>query len=228
MPDSKPVRSRHPFIKRELRIMTSLRKRLADSEFFNALNRTWTSQRIWLPLALVALAAVARIAPHPVNFTPIGAMALFAAATLRSRALAVALPLAAYWLSDLFLNNVVYSVWYDGFVWFTPGFLWMYGAMVLTSAIGWIALRKPGLKRIVGASLSTSMLFFLISNFGVWAGGTLYPPTPGGLLASYVAAIPFFGNAAAGDLFYSGALFGTFALLSRQPLPAWIRVRNRS
>lgn len=204
--------------------MTSIRNRIPMNNSF----RSGQTPLFWLSLVLVALAALARIAPHPVNFTPIGAMALFAAAKLPSRSLALALPLAAYWLSDLFLNNVVYAIWYDGFVWFTTGFLWLYGAMALTSVIGWLTLRKPGVHRIVGASLGTSTLFFLISNFGVWSGSAVYPPTVGGLLACYTAALPFFGNAVAGDLFYSGVLFGTFALVARQWTPAWLESRDRS
>jgi hypothetical protein len=186
------------------------------------------SSSLWLAIAFVLLAAFARILPHPVNFTPLGAMALFGAAAFSSRAIAVILPLAAYWLSDLFLNQVVYSAYYDGFVWFTSGFGWMYGAMVLTSVIGFAILRSVSVGRIIGASLITSTAFFLITNFGVWAGSTLYPQTLAGLTACYVAAIPFFQNALAGDLFFSAALFSAYAYVRHRDLERTGKVHAES
>ena len=69
---------------------------------------------------------------------------------------------------------------------------------------------------IAGAALASSILFFAVTNFGTWATGEIYPPTLAGLAACYVAAIPFFQNTLAGDLFFSALLFGGFALLERR------------
>lgn len=164
-------------------------------------------------IGFVLIAAAARILPHPVNFTPLGAMALFGAASISRKWLAVLLPLAAFWISDLFLNNVVYSMYYEGFVWFTPGYIWMYSGMVLTSMIGLGLLKKVNIRRVVGASLSSSLVFFLLSNFGVWLGSSFYPQTITGLGACYVAGLAFLQNSIAGDLFFSAALFGGYAVL---------------
>lgn len=164
-------------------------------------------------IGFVIIAALARILPHPVNFTPLGAMALFGAASISRKWIAVLLPLAAFWISDLFLNNVVYSMYYEGFVWFTPGYIWMYSGMILTSIIGLGILKKVNVRRVVGASLSSSVIFFLLSNFGVWLGSTLYPQTLSGLVACYVAGLAFLQNSLAGDLFFSAALFGGYAYL---------------
>ena len=70
--------------------------------------------------------------------------------------------------------------------------------------------------RIAGAAMTSSALFFLVTNFGVWAFGSLYPMTWDGLIACYVAAVPFFRNTLQGDLFYTLVLFGGFRLLERR------------
>lgn len=190
--------------------MQSLSEFLSKPFDFNPSKRSFSLK--WA-IGFVLIAAAARILPHPVNFTPLGAMALFGAASISRKWLAVALPIVAFWISDLFLNNVVYSMYYEGFTWFTPGYLWMYGAMILTSLIGFGLLGKVSIHRLAGASISSSIVFFLLSNFGVWLGSTLYPQTLTGLGACYVAGLAFLQNSLAGDLFFSAALFGGYAIL---------------
>ncbi len=167
-------------------------------------------------VGFVLIAALARILPHPVNFTPLGAMALFGAASISRKWVALLLPLVAFWMSDLFLNNMVYSMYYEGFVWFTPGYIWMYSGMILTSLIGLGVFKKINARRVIGASLSSSVIFFLLSNFGVWLGSTFYPQTLSGLVACYVAGLAFLQNSLAGDLFFAAALFGGYAYLSNR------------
>jgi hypothetical protein len=167
-------------------------------------------------LSAIAAAAALRLVPHPPNFSPIDAMALFSGAYLGRRALAFVAPLAALLLSDLVLG-------------FYSGFWVQYLTVALVVLIGWAALKRASPLRIGGAAVASSALFFIITNFGVWALGNMYPHTVSGLAACYIAAIPFFQNTLAGDLFYSGLLFGGFALLERaaprlrttaQPRPA--------
>ncbi|MEO6433884.1 MAG: DUF6580 family putative transport protein [Sphingomicrobium sp.] len=164
-------------------------------------------------VAILAAAAL-RLVPHPPNFTPIGAMALFGGAYLGRRAIAFAAPLGALLLSDLVLG-------------FYSGMAFQYVAVALTVALGWAVLyqNRNGV-RVGGTAVAASVLFFVISNLGVWAGSGMYPHTLAGLGACFVAAIPFFQNSLAGDLLWSGVLFGGFALLERgipalrEPLPA--------
>lgn len=165
---------------------------------------------------LVLLAAMSRLLPHPPNFTPIAAIALFGAAYIAPRWLAVLLPLVSLWLSDLFLNNIIYSEYNEGFVWFTGSLFWIYGSFLLISLLGFFALGKISAGRIAGISVIASVLFFLISNFGVWVLGGMYPLTASGLIACYTAAIPFFGNTLLGDLCYTGTMFASFALLQKK------------
>lgn len=161
------------------------------------MNRNHT--RVAALLAVIAAAAALRLFPHPANFSPIDGMALFSGAYLGRRALAVAAPLAALLLSDLVLG-------------FYPGMLFQYAAVVLIVILGSVALTRTGLLRVTGAAIASSLLFFAVSNFGVWLAGGIYPHTLTALGACFVAAVPFFQNTVAGDLFYAALLFGGFAL----------------
>jgi hypothetical protein len=153
-------------------------------------------------LTAVVVAAAFRLVPHPPNFTPIGAMALFSGAYLGRRSLAFVAPLAALLLSDLFLG-------------FYHGMAFVYATTALVVAIGWwVSTRRTPL-RIGAAALASSVTFFILTNFGMWLFSGFYPLTVSGLATCYVAAIPFFQNTVAGDLFYSALLFGGFALLER-------------
>jgi uncharacterized protein DUF6580 len=153
-------------------------------------------------LSAIAASAALRLVPHPPDFTPIGAMALFSGAYLRKRGLAFAAPLGGLLLSDLVLG-------------FYPGMWVQYFAVALIVLIAWAALKRVSVARVGGAALASSALFFLLTNFGTWALSGMYPLSAAGLAACYVAAIPFFQNTVAGDLFYATLLFGGFALLER-------------
>jgi len=160
---------------------------------------TANHSRILALLSAILAAAILRLVPHPPNFTPIGAMALFSGAYLGRRSLAFAAPLAAMLLSDAVLG------FYSG-VWVT------YFGVAVIVLIGSLALARRSVLRIGVAAIASSIAFFLISNFGTWALSGMYPHNGAGLAACYIAAIPFFQNTAAGDLFYATLLFGGFAL----------------
>jgi hypothetical protein len=167
---------------------------------------------------VIAFAAVMRTLPHPPNFTPIAAMALFGGALLPRRDLAFVIPLAAMLISDLII----------GFHSAMPA---VYLAFALITVLGFAlreqhnsALREPRnsalrehatVARVAGLSLSGSLLFFFITNFAVWAQTEMYAKTFAGLVTCFVAALPFLQNSLAGDLFYTGLFFGTWALAER-------------
>jgi hypothetical protein len=158
--------------------------------------------RTLLALALILLAAALRIAPHPWNFTPVGAMALFSGALLKDRRLAFLFPLVALFVGDIFI----------GFHKLLPI---VYASFLVNVAIGlWLRDRRT-IARISLATLLGAIQFFLVTNFAVWASGTFYPRTAAGLAACYLAGIPFFWNTLAGDAFYAALLFGAYALAER-------------
>jgi uncharacterized protein DUF6580 len=155
--------------------------------------------RAILAAVMIILAAVVRIVPHPWNFTPIGAMALFSGAIFRDRRVAFVFPLVALFAGDLFvgLHRLMPVV---------------YASFLLSVFIGtWLGNRR-GIFRIGGAVVLGALQFFLITNFAVWQLFGTYPHTPAGLAACYIAGLPFFGNALAGDALYATLFFGTFAL----------------
>ncbi len=155
------------------------------------------NHRILALLSAIAAAAALRLVPHPPNFTPIGAMALFSGAYLGRRPLAFVAPLGGLLLSDAVLG-------------FYSGMQFQYLSIALIVLIGWFALSRMSVLRLGIAAVASSVLFFAVSNFGVWLVSGMYAKTASGLAACYVAAIPFFQNALAGDLFYTALLFGGF------------------
>jgi hypothetical protein len=159
-------------------------------------NRT----RLIALLSAIAAAAALRLVPHPPNFSPIDAMALFSGAYLGRRLIAFAAPLAALLLSDLVLG-------------FYHGMATVYFSVALIVMIGMAVLPKISALRVGAAALLSSVLFFTITNLGMWLFSGFYPRTWAGLEACYVAAIPFFQNTVAGDLVYAVLLFGGFRAL---------------
>jgi hypothetical protein len=153
--------------------------------------------------AMILAAAFSRLIPHPPNLASVAAVALFGGAYFSDRRLAFLVPLAALFLSDLVLG-------------FYRGMEVVYLSFALIVCIGLWLQRNRTAPRIAGAAVASSALFFLVTNFDVWAFGSLYPRTLEGLIACYVAAIPFFGNTLLGDLFYTAVLFGGFVLLERR------------
>lgn len=156
--------------------------------------------RPWLVFGLILLGVVSRIVPHPWNATPVMAIALFGGTYLPKR-WAILLPLLIVAVSDLIIG------WHST----VP---WTWGALALTGLLGWWIRQRPGASRVVAGAVGGSVLFFLISNFGVWVEGGLYPRTLSGLQECFVAAIPFFRGTLLGDLIFATVFFGGFALAS--------------
>src|SRR6266571_9271724 len=173
--------------------------------------------------AIIGLAALSRLLPHPPNVTPIAAMALFAGAHLRNWRIAFLLPMAAMFLSDLALGFTVYGVV------LLKSQPVVYLCMMVTVGIGRLIENKRSVAQVLAATLISAVIFYIATNFAVWAWGALYPRSGSGLIACYTAAIPFFRNSLIGDIAFVAVLFGGFALLERffvslreqpRPLPA--------
>lgn len=152
----------------------------------------------FLPYFLILLAIAVRFLPHLPNATPISAIALFGGVYLNRR-LSIILPLAAMFLSDLFLG--LYS-W--------PIMLAVYGSFAMIGLLGWWLAKHRGVLTTIGTTAFGSAIFFVVTNWAVWQFGNWYPHTSAGLLASYVAGLPFWRNMLLGDLFYVGVMFGAY------------------
>ena len=163
---------------------------------------------------IILLAAFTRIMPHPPNFSPMAAIGLFGAAHFAKKWQAFLIPLIGIWISDLVINNFIYSSHSSNFVWFYDGFYWQYISYILIIFAGlFIFNRGISITKTVGGMISSSGIFFLVSNFGVWAGGTMYPKNFGGLITCYAAGVPFIHNTIISDVLFTTVLFGTYYLL---------------
>ncbi|MBX3019571.1 MAG: hypothetical protein KF767_16910 [Bdellovibrionaceae bacterium] len=156
---------------------------------------------IALMFAFILITLLSRWLPHPPNMTAVGALALLSGALWGRRIWAPLVPLAVLFVSDLVLG-------------FHSTFIWVYAGFVLVALMGMIVKPQKGWGRsALGAGLS-SLVFFAISNFGVWMVGGLYPKTGAGLIECYVMALPFLQNQIAGDLIFTAV----FTLMARRIL----------
>jgi len=151
------------------------------------------------PTALVflLLSLIGRLIPHPANFTPLGGTALFGGAKLE-RPWNYLAPLFILFITDLIIG-------------FHGTMAYIYISFVISVWLGEKLLKhNPNFKRVAVVSIAGSVLFFLISNFGVWAEGILYPKTLEGLMRCYFLALPFFKNTLAGDLLFGVGFFAAY------------------
>lgn len=147
---------------------------------------------------LIITGVLLRLIPHIPNVAPIAGMALFGGTYLNKK-YAIVVPLAAMVISDIFL----------GFSASTP---LVYASFIITGCIGLWLRNHKNIATVIGASLVSSTIFYLLTNFNFWYATSLYPKTFSGMIEAYVMALPFFRNTLFGDLFYTGVFFGSFEL----------------
>jgi len=154
---------------------------------------------------MIFAAAFVRLLPHPPNFAPIAAMALFGGAYFNKKWAAFLVPLAAMFITDLILgfHEIMWAVYLS------------FGLIVV---LGMMMIKEKKIGNIFFASVISSVSFFIITNFGTWLSTPLYQKTGAGLAACYTAAIPFFHQTLLSDLFFVGVMFGVYHL-AKQKLP---------
>jgi hypothetical protein len=186
------------------------------------------NQALFFLSLAVLCAALSRLIPHPFNFTPIGAMALFAGTGFQRKWLAFMMPLSAMLISDVILQ-LSHGTGFHSTMWA------VYGSFALIVCIGFLLRSRLSLSTIILASLASSLVFFLITNFAVWLGAAEYGHNFAGLLSCYAAGIPFYNhdlfgsalmNTVMGDLFFSAILFGIYKLASLK-FPELARIKSR-
>jgi hypothetical protein len=158
---------------------------------------------------IIALAIAARFIPGAANFSPVYAGLLFSGAYLKRRD-SIWFPILLLAGSDLLVNTLLY---HTSFQWMQT-LNWIgFAAIVM---VGWWLQKRMSTRNVLIASVAGPSVFFVISNFGVWLAGGLYPPTFGGLTACFVAAIPFYGNSLLSAVLFSGILFGAYEYYLRR------------
>ena len=158
-----------------------------------------TAKLSLLIFGIIAAAVLIRLLPHPYNFTPIGALALFGGRFIRNKLYAFGVPVLAMLLSDLVIG-------------FHNTMVFVYGAFLLILGVGVFLRRYSNYLSVVPAAFVSSLVFFIVSNLGVWFVGGLYTKSLEGLVQCFVAALPFYHWTLAGNFFYAGAFFGIYAL----------------
>ena len=161
--------------------------------------------KFWILTLMIFAAAFVRLLPHPPNFAPIAAMALFGGAYFNKKWAAFLVPLAAMFITDLILgfHEIMWAVYLS------------FGLIVV---LGMMMIKEKKIGNIFFASVISSVSFFIITNFGTWLSTPLYQKTGAGLAACYTAAIPFFHQTLLSDLFFVGVMFGVYHL-AKQKLP---------
>lgn len=155
--------------------------------------------RFLLLTGMILAAALSRFVPHPVNFAPIGAIALFAGAHFGDKRAAFLVPLVALFIGDLVTGLHILMPF-------------VYGCFALNVILGFWIKRQKSITRVLTATILGAVAFFIVTNFGSWLAYETFPKTTPGLIACYAAGLPFFFNSLLGDLFYSAVLFGGLAL----------------
>lgn len=165
------------------------------------MSKVFTPRAIFV-ISAVLIAAFSRFLPHPVNFTAVGAMALFAGATMSNRWLSLLIPMLAMFITDIFFT-------FHNTMWAT------YSAMGIATMIGWFIRDRQNAITILTGSLVSALVFFFITNAAMWVVG-FYTPNGfytrdfAGLVNSIVQGVPYMGNTIASQLLYTGLLFGSF------------------
>ena len=173
-------------------------------------------------IALTVGAALLRLVPHPPNFSPIGATAIFGGARLKGWS-AYLIPLLAMVITDPILSHMA---GYPAYSW---GSLVVYSCFLINVGLGRTFLTNTSSPwRIGGVTIAGSLQFFLITNFFVWLNApSLYPHTTSGFAECYIAALPFFERTLVADLFYSAVLFITYLVFTRSAHPFALRTESR-
>jgi len=173
---------------------------------------------IIIAAGLILLAALSRLLPHPPNFAPIASLGIFGGAVVANKKYALILPLGALLLSD-----ILFELFTDTKGFYDISQTFVYGAVILITLLA-TQIKKVNTINILLACFWSGAIFYILSNFGVWLNGSLYPKTFAGLLQCYAAAIPFYKNELFGNfilnifmsnIFFSAVLFGAYALVRK-------------
>lgn len=158
------------------------------------------------PFFIIAILSVAlwRVIPHPPNVTPVMATALFCGCFFSDKKMAFLLPLLAMLIADIVIG-------------FHSSMLFVYLGVAITVAAGIVLLKgQPAVKNVLLTTIACSLIFFILTNFGVWLVSGMYAKSLEGLLQAYIAGIPFYRNSIVGDVFFVALLFGGYYLASSQ------------
>ena len=163
---------------------------------------SYLSKQLVIISIIVFALALFRLLPHWPNVSPVAAMALFGGAYFADKRLAFIVPFVALFLSDLVLglhNSMIF----------------VYAGFALTVTIGFLLKNRINVTNTAFAVVASSVLFFLLTNFGAWMTSGLYAKSVAGLMQAFAAGVPFFQNSLMGNVVYAAVIFGGYHLLQK-------------
>ncbi|WP_421753514.1 DUF6580 family putative transport protein [Croceimicrobium sp.] len=177
-------------------------------------------QLIYLAILFVLAIGSRLIAPWP-NFTAMTAVVFTGGMLFGKRYQALLFPMLILFVSDFIINNTLYS--YMGFTLITQGAGWLYSSYLLIALLGVLNFGSSKWAHVIVGGISGTLLFFLLTNFGVWLGNPAYPQNINGLIGSYVAGLPFLLNQVLGTVFYGVVIVAAYRLTEGKPILERIR-----
>lgn len=183
------------------------------------------SPKISIIFLTVFAVAMTRIIPHWPNVTAVAAIAIFGGATLRNSFTAVLIPLLAIFISDLIINNVFYSAYYEGFTFFGASAGWIYAAFILMAVISHFSIKSFKTSTITITAIVSTILFFALTNFGVWLYSPIYTQDFSGLLLAFEAGLPFALNSLLANLFFVGVFFYAYRIALEKKVQ-WLFIKK--
>jgi len=179
------------------------------------------NKKVTLLLILIAVGFISRIIPHYPNFTAMGAVALMGGSLLRKPLEALLVTISTLFLSDIFINNLIYPS--ESFAFFYSGAAYTYGAYALIVFVGYF-IKHLNMKTFAMGSIASMVLFFAITNFAVWSSGLMYPKTGAGLIAAYAAGIPYALNDLAATILFGISIAALYKVAVREQNLQFARV----
>ncbi len=156
----------------------------------------------FLILGVIVLGVLTRLIPHPPNFTPILSFALLSSVYSKNN-LGILIPISIMVISDFYLGT-------------HGAMVWVYSALFIIYLIGYFFIKNISFKNILVGSVVGSLMFFIVTNFGVWLIG--YPKSLAGLMQCYIAAIPFYKNTLLSSIFYSTIIHSCYIVITSKIL----------
>jgi hypothetical protein len=166
-----------------------------------------------MTIAIFTIAVVSRLLPHAPNFTPVESIALFGGVFFMNKFKRILLPIIALYLTDLILNNTILRVYFtnqEGFIWVSDYMLWNAISILGIVFIGYYLSKKVNILNIGISAIGASLLFFFISNIGVWFSSPMYTKDLQGLYSCFVLGLPFFRTSVISTVVFSYILIGGF------------------
>ena len=152
--------------------------------------------------SIIFVGVLSRLLPHPPNFTPLTGIALLGAVYYPKKWQSFIIPLIIMFISDIFIG-------------LHPTIPFVYVSFIIIASLGFLLRRNFGWGKLIMITLISSILFYLVTNFGVWVMSNMYPKNFTGLIECYIAGLPFFRNTLIGDLLYTSIFFGLAEVMKK-------------